>query len=111
MNEKTIGDKITEEILNENFPTREMKIQHLKNISDAIKSDPELKEQLKKDLSFYTSDSKANEKLEKSKRLVLTNALTRRYNGFASLLVLCLITLFFSGGSLLYILIVNGFFK
>ena len=38
MNGRTIGDQITEDILNENFPTREMKIQHLKNISNFTKS-------------------------------------------------------------------------
>ena len=111
MNEKTIGDQITEEILNENFPTREMKIQHLKNISNAIKTNPELKETLKKELSFYTNNNNAKEKLESSKKLVLTSLMTKRYNGFISLMFLSLITLLISGGSLLYILLVNGFFN
>ena len=61
MNERTIGDQITEDILNENFPTREMKIQHLKNISNAIKSNPELKETLKKELSFYSNNEHAKD--------------------------------------------------
>lgn len=110
MNEKTIGDQITEDLINENFPTREMKIQHLKNISNAIKTNPELKETLKKELSFYTNSNQAKEKLESSKKLVLTSLMTKRYNGFISLMFLSLITLLISGGSLLYILIVNGFF-
>lgn len=111
MNERTIGDQITEDILNENFPTREMKIQHLKNISNAIKSNPELKETLKKELSFYFNNEHAKEKLESSKKLVLTSLMTRRYNGFISLVFLTFITTIISGGTLLYILLTNGFFK
>ena len=51
------------------------------------------------------------EKFQKTKSLILSKLMNKTYNGFASLLVLCLTVFMMAGGSLFYILLTNGFFK
>ncbi|MEG0407756.1 MAG: hypothetical protein RSB77_05060 [Bacilli bacterium] len=111
MNENDLGNQITDDLINEDFPSREMKIEHLKNISNSIKNDPELKEELKNELGNNPNNETKEQKLAKTKNLLLSRMLNKKFNGFASLMVLSLITFLCSGGTLLYILITNGFFN
>ena len=47
MDNRSIGEQVTDEIINEQFPTRQMQIDHLKEVSETIKSNPDLKETIK----------------------------------------------------------------
>lgn len=111
MDNKSIGEQVTDELINEKFPTREMQIEHLKEVSNALKQDPELREEIKKELSSNPFNETKTQKFEKTKKLIFQKLMNKTYNGYVSLMVLCLTALIFSGGSLLYILLENGFFN
>ena len=111
MDNRSIGEQVTDEIINEQFPTRQMQIDHLKEVSETIKNNPDLKETIKKELSSNPTNQTKEEKFQKTKSLILSKLMNKTYNGFASLLVLCLTVFMMAGGSLFYILLTNGFFK
>lgn len=101
MDNRSIGEQVTDEIINEQFPTRQMQIDHLKEVSETIKNE----------LSSNPTNQTKEEKFQKTKSLILSKLMNKTYNGFASLLVLCLTVFMMAGGSLFYILLTNGFFK
>ena len=62
MDNRSIGEQVTDEIINEQFPTRQMQIDHLKEISETIKSNPDLKETIKNELSSNPTNQTKEDK-------------------------------------------------
>ena len=75
MDNRSIGEQVTDEIINEQFPTRQMQIDHLKEISETIKSNPDLKETIKNELSSNPTNQTKEEKFQKTKSLILSKSI------------------------------------
>ena len=46
-----LGEEVTNEIIEENFETKDEKIDHLKDVSDTIKTNPKIKSELNNDFN------------------------------------------------------------
>lgn len=102
-NRENIGEELTNRIINEKFETKKEKISYLKNISNSLKYDKELRSQVEKEIK---ASNNVKESFHKTKTLF-----NKKYNGFSSILFLSAVTFLFSSGCLFYLLLTIGYFK
>ena len=99
-------EKLTDAIINQEYGSRKEQIESLKKISESLKTDPAFRVDVKKNMN-----GNDQEKVTKSKTLILKQVLNSKVTGFAAFFILSFVTTMISGGSFLYILLENGIFN